>query len=944
MTDMAGKRIFAVLLTLCLVLGFGVPSISVYAQADDPADSCAATDELSGGDLAISDEQTGIFELSTQSEPEDIPEQFELPKASVSEFEDTVETVDMTVEEYLELKKTDGINGSRYYVDGRVSRGEDDPLVSAEGNGTYRYSKLNAAEKKVHDALIAELEEFRTSDLYLTDVAGDFYLEAVVTLTGEEMSGGCDLVKVHNAVYHEAFSYYWMSLNYSISSFSNGVSVRVGIDPYYLSAASRLDADRALAELVDEWYGELYAVREAAGSADADYLAALRLHDLIIMRVNYAYDEKGEPQSQRWAHSVAGIGTGQGVVCEGYAKMYSYMLNIMGIDNIYLVGDTPEGRHAWNAVYLDGNEAAAGYYLCDATWDDTNAKETTGLHKILYEYFCLPADAFGKMHKPEEPGLPQFSNNDDYTYYKYFSCGSDIALTRESAKTLRDAAFASQYEYADYVQFKVPDYASAELLREAVGKPADSMYGIQGGGVLAFYESVHIEAPATQVTITDCGTAEAVTAAAVKVRETVDFKALLPEGSDDRVKWSVTDSRVASITSDDRTVTVKGKRNGIVTLAAVTYAGKAEYEVGIVVGDGPLVADIYVWAGGSTSYKKATVTPDISATVWTDARGRSKQGKLVWLASDTRIDVVFDTTRHTVVSRPTKTLISVDSKGVVTAKKPGLAYVYVCDTGSCTFEEYSVGVRLAPEKITATARPDSFAKADVYKTVNINTGYSGKLYIAASSKLGECDADCTYTVSLAKEEQSKYITLFTPEEDDDGNKYFKVNVKNFDTDKLKVVTVKVNIVNNESGKKSSVTIKIGNPVETVDVTVGEAVSEKNTEGLASKNNTVVLKLNLVTAAFPAGTTDKLKLYVGKTTVSLKPNGKSVQKDSGATVSATIVKDSTQGSRTDVLLKAKKDAAEPAVVFAALTDAVTKEVKLFRIADVDEKGIVTIPGE
>lgn len=52
-------------------------------------------------------------------------------------------------------------------------------------------------------------------------------------------------------------------------------------------------------------------------------------------------------------------------VCEGYAKATSRILDCAGIRNLYVVGDTNRGLHAWNYVYLNG-----AWYWLDTTWND----------------------------------------------------------------------------------------------------------------------------------------------------------------------------------------------------------------------------------------------------------------------------------------------------------------------------------------------------------------------------------------------------------------------------------------------------------------------------------------------------------------------------------------------------------------------------------------------
>lgn len=66
-------------------------------------------------------------------------------------------------------------------------------------------------------------------------------------------------------------------------------------------------------------------------------------------------------------HSAYGILLNGYGVCESYAKAMSRLLDAVGIPNMYVVGDTSAGFHAWNYVQMpDGN-----WYLTDSTWNDS---------------------------------------------------------------------------------------------------------------------------------------------------------------------------------------------------------------------------------------------------------------------------------------------------------------------------------------------------------------------------------------------------------------------------------------------------------------------------------------------------------------------------------------------------------------------------------------------
>lgn len=80
---------------------------------------------------------------------------------------------------------------------------------------------------------------------------------------------------------------------------------------------------------------------------------------------NCVYPDK-EPYSAE-SHSIYGALIEKSAVCEGYARSAQLFFSLCGLDSYYVVGDTPEGGHAWNLVKV-GDE----YYQLDVTWNDTD--------------------------------------------------------------------------------------------------------------------------------------------------------------------------------------------------------------------------------------------------------------------------------------------------------------------------------------------------------------------------------------------------------------------------------------------------------------------------------------------------------------------------------------------------------------------------------------------
>lgn len=112
-------------------------------------------------------------------------------------------------------------------------------------------------------------------------------------------------------------------------------------------------------------------------STDNDVTKALKIHDFIINRIDYAYEPDGiTPQDDPWAHSIVGVASKNGGVCEAYSKAYKYLCNIFGIESILVTGTSKGQNHAWNMIQLNDE-----WYHVDLTWDDQDI--------TIYNYFAI---------------------------------------------------------------------------------------------------------------------------------------------------------------------------------------------------------------------------------------------------------------------------------------------------------------------------------------------------------------------------------------------------------------------------------------------------------------------------------------------------------------------------------------------------------------------------
>ena len=87
-------------------------------------------------------------------------------------------------------------------------------------------------------------------------------------------------------------------------------------------------------------------------------------------------------------------------VCEGYARSFKYLMDILGIPCTLVIGKgtNSEGRtenHAWNYVQIGDD-----WYALDATWDDPVSSSGWVSQSSKYRYFLKGSKDILKDHIP----------------------------------------------------------------------------------------------------------------------------------------------------------------------------------------------------------------------------------------------------------------------------------------------------------------------------------------------------------------------------------------------------------------------------------------------------------------------------------------------------------------------------------------------------------------
>lgn len=257
----------------------------------------------------------------------------------------------------------------------------------------YGYRHLESCEKatgltQLYLDMQKDAEKFAsgTADRNLEKGFIGSYAYGAYGLTFHEATSVWNMLKNDNP------QYYWLDTRIYYTS----TRIYLSVGEEYLSASERERCDALIAEKRKYYL-------ERISNCKTDFEKALILHDEIIRNVDYSYKDASDINGGRLSsHTIMGVFSGSGAVCEGYAKAYQYLLNCAGIENIYVVGKGSGEDHAWNLLFLEGK-----WYWCDITWNDTGNNE-----EMSYKYFLLERSVFENDHIP-------FSVDDEGLYYSY---------------------------------------------------------------------------------------------------------------------------------------------------------------------------------------------------------------------------------------------------------------------------------------------------------------------------------------------------------------------------------------------------------------------------------------------------------------------------------------------------------------------------------------------
>lgn len=255
-------------------------------------------------------------------------------------------------------------------------------FAARPGNSTYGYYALGEyasgeGMQKLYKDITAASEEFffNRNDLEAEDgyyIIGEFDINDYSITIDEGMA-------VWKVFYVSSPAYYWLDS----SIVTRGDSLLLTVSDLYAEADERRKCDAAIEKMVSDCSALIK-------SDMSDIERAMAIVSYIVTNMEYAYEADGvTPVDAMWAHNMTGLAVYNYGVCEAYAKSFTYLSLLNGVECAIGSGYAGGEAHAWNYVKLGGE-----WYGADITWTDNSGDE------VVFDKFGLSSSSIFSDHQP----------------------------------------------------------------------------------------------------------------------------------------------------------------------------------------------------------------------------------------------------------------------------------------------------------------------------------------------------------------------------------------------------------------------------------------------------------------------------------------------------------------------------------------------------------------
>lgn len=242
------------------------------------------------------------------------------------------------------------------------------PTSNTTDTSTYYYKQLNENAKKIYDELKKHKEDMK-SGTYEIDFGSEF--NSVLSIEGGEEALNKDYQSAWNAFSYDNVDLYYLD----ISKISMIIEARTigSTTTYYVKIGpgdygSYLSSTFSNRQEIDEADVYIQDIRSQVMAILGPYNNAMKIKVVNEWMIdNLSYEDR---EGNNNKYNLYGAIVETKVVCEGYARMFKYIMDGLNIPCILVSGtatnsDGETELHAWNYVELNGQ-----WYAIDVTWND----------------------------------------------------------------------------------------------------------------------------------------------------------------------------------------------------------------------------------------------------------------------------------------------------------------------------------------------------------------------------------------------------------------------------------------------------------------------------------------------------------------------------------------------------------------------------------------------
>lgn len=280
-------------------------------------------------------------------------------------------------------------------------------------------------------------------------------LEAVIGWKEKKLST-LDVSEL-NSVYNYVLAdhpeiFYSNGIHYTQSSL-NGIVTSITVEGQY--SMSRESASSYEASLTTAINNILAGVPGYLDGTETDDFTKLKyLYDYIITNTEY---EEGSDENQ----NIISVLLNHRSVCNGYAKTFQYLSQLMGIPAILVTGYAEGGLHAWNVALMDG-----AWYQFDVTFGDSQMSQTSSGKAdssfINYAYFGLNDEEMSANHNALSTiPVPSCTETEGNYYVRTdtFFANADFDRISEIARKVQDAG-------GHTIQFRTENPETMDIIKK----------------------------------------------------------------------------------------------------------------------------------------------------------------------------------------------------------------------------------------------------------------------------------------------------------------------------------------------------------------------------------------------------------------------------------------------------------------------------------------------